>query len=135
MIRSALARTARRINQSSISRRCDDPAPQRVPPGGRGRGRRILSAGAEAPAHALDPGADPAGRAAGPDADGWREPLGPRRLCAGRGGGRRALTLLATGSEVSVALAAREMLARTASRRGRIDAVLGIVRGAARGLP
>ena len=68
---------------------------------------------------------------------GARKPLRPRRLCAGRGRWReRQVTLLATGSEVSLAVTARDLLAKDGiARRGRIDAVLGIVRAAARGLP
>ncbi len=43
------------------------------------------------------------------DTDG--EPLRPRRLCAGRGRRARAATLVATGSEVSIAMDARAALA------------------------
>ena len=54
-----------------------DPAPARVPPGRRGRDRRMLGAGAEAPARAVDAGADPAERAAAAHRGrSAREPLG-----------------------------------------------------------
>ena len=45
----------------------------------------VLGAGAEAPAGAVDPGADPAGIAAAAHRGGRREPLRPRRLCPRRG--------------------------------------------------
>ena len=49
--------------------------------------------------------------------------------------GRGAVTLLATGSEVSIAMAARDLLQRHGRRRRRgVDAVLGAVRRAGRGL-
>ena len=58
-------------------------------------------------------------------------------MCWPRADGERQVTLLATGSEVSLAVeASRDALAKDGiARRGRVDAVLGIVRAAARGLP
>ena len=55
--------------------------------------------------------------------------------CASRAGGRD-VTLLATGSEVEIALAARRLLlaAQGLKRRRRLHALLGAVRGAAGGL-
>ena len=50
-------------------------------------------------------------------------------------GGKRDVTLLATGSEVSLAMEARELLAKDGvQRRSGVDAVLGAVRGPAREL-
>ena len=68
---------------------------------------------------------------------GRREPLGARgAYVLAEADGERQVTLLATGSEVSLAMTARDMLAKDGiARRGRVDAVLGIVRAAARGLP
>ena len=52
-----------------------DPAPAGVPPGRPGRDRRVLVAGAEASARAVDPGADPAERAAVAHRNRDRKPL------------------------------------------------------------
>ncbi len=55
-----------------------------------------------------------------------REPVRAGRLCAARGGGRREVTLIATGSEVAIAMAAAALLADRRHRRGRrLDAVAG----------
>ena len=62
------------------------------------------------------------------------------RICSAHGAyvlaeaeGARQVTLLATGSEVSIAMEARERSPKDGiARRGRVDAVLGIVRGPAR---
>ena len=56
-----------------------------VPPGRRGRDRRVLGAGAAAARRAVGAGADPPGAAAAAHRGRRGKPLGARRLCAGRG--------------------------------------------------
>ena len=89
----------------------------------------------EAAAHAVDPGADAPGGAAC---------CAPRRgartgrakgayVLAEAEGGKRDVTILATGSEVGIAMDARELLGQGRHPgRGGVDALLGTVRGAAR---
>ena len=119
---------ARRTSRSSIWPRC---APCRTSTcSGRPMRRdgRVLGAGAggrRTPSIlALTRQAVPALR------DGGRgEPVGQGRLRLGRGQRRQArVTLLATGSEVGVAMEARELLGQGGDRGGgRVDAVLGTV--------
>ena len=84
----------------------------------------------------VDPGADPAERAvaahATPSAP--RTALRPRRLCAGRGRGRAAGDAARHRLRgVARRWPARDLLAKDGiARRGRLDAVLGIVRGSSR---
>ena len=61
---------------------------------------------------ALDPRADPPGRAAAPHRRHQREPVGQGRLCADRGRqGKRDVTLIGTGSELALAVEAAKALA------------------------
>ena len=57
-------------------------------------------------------------------------------MCSRRPRARRRAILIATGSEVEIALAARGILQAQGHRdAGRVDAVLGAVRGAGREVP
>ena len=111
-----------------------DAGALRLPPGRPGRDRRVLGPGAASARCPLLARSDPPIAAAAAARAGCGEPLGARRLCAGRGRGQRQVTLLATGSEVSVAMAAREALARRDRRRRRLDALLGALREGATGI-
>ena len=89
------------------------PQPQRVPSGGRDRDGGMLGAGAGVAAHALHPRPDAAGGA------GAAHRRGAENLCAKgayvlaeAAGGKRDVTILATGSEVGLAMEARERLAK-----------------------
>ncbi len=108
---------------------------QRLAPGRFGRMRRVLGACAAGQDHAHHSGSDAPGRAAAPHhAD--EENLsakGAYVLIEPEGG--RDVTLIATGSELALAVEAAKALARGGGpRRGGVDAVLGAVRGAKRRL-
>ena len=109
----------------------------RVPAGRRGRDRRVLGAGAGARGRALGARADP------PEPAGAAHRRPTTSTARARGAyvldeaeGRRAVTLLATGSEVAIAARGAQTPAGLRHRlRGGLDALLGAVRAAGRDLP
>ncbi len=135
---SGSARTAPPTSRSSTCGRCGrSPSSAWSAPPMPTRPREVWAAALENPGP-VGTGPDPPERA-------HPRPLGRRaRLAASRGGyviaeadgGQPQLLLLATGSEVAVAMAAREMLqADGVADAGRLAAVPGVVRGPARGVP
>ena len=114
-----------------------DPEHAGAAPGRRGRGGRVLGDRAEPPHRALlaDLRAPAARSRCARTAPGENlSSRGAYVLAEAEGGARRA-TILATGSEVALAVKAREHAAGRGRADGRgLDAVLGAVRAAGRGL-